>query len=386
MENLVSNERLLNLLQQLIRIKSVNPGLVPSGNGEADIAEWIGSYLADMGLEVKYQELGPARKNVIGVLKGVGGGKSLMLNGHIDTVDTRGMDIDPLDPVYRDGKVYGRGSYDMKGGVAAMIEAVHSVALSGDRLKGDVLVTCVADEEYASAGTEAVVREFSADSAVVCEPTGLDVCVAHKGFAWIKVDVVGKAAHGSLPSEGVDAIMGAAKFLCEVDRYSREILFAKEHPLLGPPSIHGSLIEGGSNLSTYPSHCAVQLERRTIPKETRQSVVDELNAVIAEVKEKDPRFHAVADVFFYRTPFEVAAGEPVVKAVRKALCAELGREPSYCGTAAWLDSSVLQEAGIPTVIVGPDGEGAHSAVEFVDFDSVVKTARTLERVIREIAG
>lgn len=383
---MVSSERLLSLLQGLIRVKSVNPSLVPGGNGESEIARHIGSYMESIGLEVRYQELGHNRTNVIGILKGSGGGKSLMLNGHIDTVTVEGMDIEPLDPVVKDGKVYGRGSFDMKGGVAAMIEAVHAVRLSGVPLRGDVLVACVCDEEYASVGTEAVVREYLTDAAIVCEPSGLDVCVAHKGFAWIRVDVQGKAAHGSLPEEGVDAIVGAGKFLAEVDRYSRDVLPSRSHPMLGAPSIHGSLIEGGSNLSTYPSQCTIQLERRTIPGETRETVVREMDEIVSVLREDDPRFKAVVDVFFYRSPFEVRGDEPVVRAVCDAVRDELGREPECSGTAAWLDSAILCDAGISTVVFGPLGSGGHSAVEYVDFQSVVDTAQALRGAIVRVVG
>lgn len=383
---MVSEERLIGLLKDLVRTKSVNPDLVPGGNGEAEIAQYLGGYMESMGLRVRYQEVAKGRLNAIGVLKGTGGGRSLLLNGHIDTVGIEGMTIDPLEPVLSGGRLYGRGSFDMKGGVAAMVEAVHAIVDSGHPLRGDVIVACVCDEEYASMGTEAVARDYVADAAIVTEPTANKVCVAHKGFAWIKVEVTGKAAHGSLPSEGVDAIMGAGKFLVEVDNYSREVLASKRHPLLGPPSIHASLIEGGSNLSTYPARCVVQLERRTIPGENKETVEKEMERLIEAVKSRDPSFHGDAEVFFYRPSFEVSPSETVVQAVSDALRETLGREPEYVGTHPWLDSAILQGAGIPTVILGPDGAGAHSAVEYVDFPSVVDTARILASAIRRICG
>lgn len=383
---MVSEKRLLELLEDLIRIRSVNPDLVPGGNGEEEIARFIGTYMESMGLSVRYQEVAPGRLNAIGVLKGIDGGRSLMLNGHIDTVGVEGMSIDPLDPVLRDDRVYGRGSFDMKGGVAAMIEAVNAVVDSGISLKGDVVVACVCDEEYASMGTEAVAREYVTDAAIVTEPTACRVCVAHKGFAWVKVEVTGKAAHGSLPSEGVDAIVGAGKFLSRLDLYARETLAAKEHPLLGSPSVHASLIEGGSNLSTYPSRCIVQLERRTVPGESKETVEKEMEIIIQAVREKDPKFQASADVFFTRPPFEVPVEEPVVRAVSEAVGETLGREAEYIGSHPWLDSAILSGAGIPTVIFGPDGYGAHGAVEYVDFPSVVDTARVLFSAISRFAG
>lgn len=383
---MVSEKRLLELLKSLIRVQSVNPDLVLGGSGEERIAGYIGSYMESMGLSVRYQEVAPGRLNAIGVLKGTGGGRSLMLNGHIDTVGIEDMIIDPLDPVLEGNRLYGRGSYDMKGGVAAMIEAVHALVDSGRRLKGDLVVACVCDEEYASMGTQAVVREYVTDAAIVAEPTANRVCVAHKGFAWVKVEVTGKAAHGSLPSEGVDAITGAGKFLSRLDLYAGETLAAKKHPLLGSPSVHASLIEGGSNLSTYPARCVVQLERRTVPGEDRETVEKEMEMIIEAVKEEDPTFQASARVFFDRPPFEVPTQEPVVQAVGQAVREILGREVEYAGSHPWLDSAILAGAGISTVIIGPDGYGAHGAVEYVDFPSVVDTAKVLFSAISKIAG
>lgn len=382
----ISEERTLQLLSDLIRTDSVNPSLVPGGNGEAEIAHRLGDYMQSMGLEVRYQEFLPGRFNLIGILRGAGGGKSLMLNGHIDTVSTAGMDIDPLNPRLEGGKVYGRGSFDMKGGVAAMVEAVVAIARSGRTLRGDVIVTGVGDEEYASAGTEAIVREYKTDAAVNCEPTGLDLVLAHKGFAWMRTTVEGKAAHGSLPWEGVDAITKAARFLVELEKMASEEFPKKTHPLVGSGSVHASLISGGSELSTYPAKCVVELERRTIPGEDRETVVREMEELLGRVSAADPKFTAKNEVFFYRSSFEVSPEEPVVQALRNAYVEVLGKEPAYSGTNPWLDSAILKDAGIPTAVFGPTGAGAHSAVEWVDFRSVVDTARVLCQAIVNFCG
>ncbi|MGE5579976.1 MAG: ArgE/DapE family deacylase [Bacillota bacterium] len=382
----VSDERILQLLSDLIRIDSVNPSLVPGGRGEVEIAHRLGEYMQGIGLEVRYQEFLPGRPNVIGILKGTGGGKSVMLNGHIDTVNTAGMDIDPLYPRFEDGKVYGRGSFDMKGGVAAMVEAVAAIAGSGRRLRGDVIVTGVGDEEYASAGTEAIVREYKADAAINCEPTGLDLVLAHKGFAWMRTTVEGKAAHGSLPWEGVDAITKAARFLVELEKMASEEFPKRTHPLVGSGSVHASLISGGAELSTYPSKCVVELERRTIPGEDRDTVVREMEALLGRISAADPQFRARNEVFFYRPSFEVSPKEPIVQALQKACVEVFGQEPAHSGTSPWLDSAILKDAGIPTAVFGPLGGGAHSAVEWVDFRSVVDTARVLYQAIANFCG
>lgn len=377
----VSKDRLLRLLSDLIKIDSVNPSLVPGGNGEAEIARYLCKYMEGLGLEARYQEFAPGRANAIGILRGTGGGKSLLLNGHIDTVSTGGMTVAPFVPTVEGDKVYGRGSFDMKGGVAAMVEAVDAVRTSGAKLRGDVIVTCVGDEEYASLGTEAVVKEYRADAAINCEPTGLDLVLAHKGFAWIRATVEGKAAHGSLPSEGVDAITKAGELLVAVDEMASTDLARKTHPLVGQASVHASLITGGAELSTYPSSCVVDLERRTIPGEDRETVVREMEDLLKRLESQDPAFKAAVDVFFYRSSFEVSSGEEIVRALRQASIDVLGRIPEYTGTMAWLDSAILKDAGIPTAVFGSGGDGAHSAVEWAGLESVFDCAKVLSSAI-----
>jgi acetylornithine deacetylase len=232
----IDSGELLANLQKLIAIDSVNPSLVPGGKGEREIAGYIGAYLAALGLQVRYQEIAAGRVNVIATLKGEGGGPTLILNGHTDTVGLDKMAISPLDPVYRDGKVYGRGSLDMKGGLAAAIAAVRAVAAAGARLRGDVILACVADEEYASIGTEALVREYTADAAIVCEPSGLGIGIAHKGFAWADIDVHGRAAHGSKPELGIDAIVKAGKVLVGLETLGQKLAPAPTPCSAPPPS------------------------------------------------------------------------------------------------------------------------------------------------------
>ncbi len=383
---MVHEGRLLEFLSDLIRIPSVNPSLVPHGQGELRLARFIGDYLERLGLSVTYQDLGQDRANVIGVLQGTGGGKSLMLNGHIDTVDASDMDIEPFDPVLRDDMLFGRGSYDMKGGVAAMIAAVEAIVRSGTMLRGDVYVACVADEEYASKGTEAVVRDYRTDAAIVCEPTELSIDVAHKGFAWARITFTGVAAHGSLPETGVDAITKAGHFLVALERHAKKDLVSKSHALLGSPSVHASIIGGGKELSTYPARCVLEIERRTIPGEDKAAVLKELSDIIEGFSASDPTFDAEAEVFFYRAPFEADTSVAPVTTLAESCRKVLGREPEYGWSSAWLDSALLLEAGIPTAVFGPAGDGAHSAVEYVRWDSVIKAAEVLKDVVERFCS
>ncbi|MFW9914572.1 MAG: ArgE/DapE family deacylase [Candidatus Thorarchaeota archaeon] len=381
----VNEEELLAFLQELIAIESVNPTLAENGTGEATIAQFVASYLQQIALDVQLQEVAPNRANVVSILQGAGEGKSLILNGHLDTVSLSGMEA-PLKAEFKDGKVFGRGSLDMKGGVAAMVMALKYLVENEITLQGDVLLTLVADEEYASIGTEAIVKKYAADAAIVCEPTDLAVVIAHKGFAWIKVEVYGKAAHGSLPSRGVDAIMNAGKFLTELDRFEKTDLAKKNHPLVGSATVHASLISGGIELSTYPDYCKIELERRTIPGENRETVSEEIKRIIDEMHAKDPQFNASFEVFFYRPALEVSKEELIVQSVDKARSTILREKSFFQGMSGWLDSAILSSAGIPTVIVGPSGNGAHSAVEFVEFESVVKTTKILIATIMDFCG
>ena len=377
----IDEKKLLKILGEIISINSVNPILSENGKGEGNIADYIGKYLKEIGVKVEYQEITKDRKNVIGILEGYGNGKTLMVNGHMDTVGIKGMEIEPLHPKYENGRVYGRGSMDMKGGLAAMIIAAETIMNSGIELKGNVIFAFVVDEEYKSKGTETLIKEYDADGAIVCEPTDLKISIAHKGFAWIKVGVFGKAAHGSRPLEGIDAIIKAGKFLSELENYEKEILFKKNHELLGKPSIHASKIYGGKELSTYPDYCRIELERRTLPGEDEKTVDKELKDLIEKISRKDKNFKAELEIFFARSPFEVDKSELIVNSLAKAYEKILGRKPESSGLSFWTDGAILKEADIPTVIFGPSGEGLHSAIEYVDFKSVVYTAQILIETI-----
>ncbi len=376
----VDEQQLLALLQGMIRINSVNPYLDPEGNGERELAGYIGSVLEGMGLEVSYQELTDKAVNVIGILRGSGNGQSLLLNGHMDTVSSRNMSIEPLQPTFADGKVYGRGSCDMKGSLAAMIAAVQAIQQAGVALDGDVILTFVADEEYKSIGTEHLVKTLKADAAIVCEPSDLDMVVTHKGFAWVKVELFGKEANGSRPHEGVDAIVKAGKFLVELERLSAR-LREKQHPILGSPSVHASLISGGTELSTYPDYCAVEIERRTIPGETVADVEREMQEMLGKLASEDEQFRAEYEIFFVREPYEIDPGEPIAQALREAYVQRFQTAPRISGFSGWADSALIHGAGIPTVIFGPHGAGLHGAVEYVEWSSLVQMTHVLANTI-----
>jgi acetylornithine deacetylase len=337
-------DELQKLICSLVEIESVNPDLVPGGSGEGAIAKFVGAWLRDAGLEVTLIEDAVGRPSVVGVLRGSGGGRSLMLNAHMDTVGIGG-NADGLSPRVEAGRVYGRGAYDMKASLAAIMLTARRAVTA--RLRGDLVVCAVADEEVASVGTASVLSKFSADYGLVTEPTELRLCLAHKGFVWLEVETTGVAAHGSRADIGVDAISAMGPVLTRIQDLQNRLRVSPRHPLLGSGSIHASLISGGQEMSTYPPRCTLMVERRTIPGE--------------DISGEIPGARVVLE----RPPSEVAVEHPLALAV-----AEAAGSPEVIGVAYWMDMALMNAAGIPTVCFGPAGEGAHADVEWVDLASV----------------
>lgn len=374
----------LALTEALVRIDSRNPLLVPGGPGEAACAELLAEVLRRWGFDVTLHETAPGRPNVIARI-GRSGGRTLMFNGHLDVVGTDGMVHAPFDPVIRDGKLYGRGSCDMKAGVAAMCAAAWRAAQSP--LDGELLIAAVTDEEYESLGTRALVASgVRADAAVVTEPTRLAINPAHRGFVWHEVRFAGRAAHGSRYDIGVDAIRHAALVLAELDRIDREELPTRTHPLLGRASLHASTISGGTGWSTYPESCTLQLERRTIPGETVDAVRAELERAIAVAARVDARLHATITGGGAQGPSDVSPEAPIVRALAAALTAG-GHPATVEGMSAWTDCAILNEAGIPAVCFGPgDISLAHAAEEYVPVQDLVVATDVLTHTARAWCG
>ena len=372
----IDREYLQETLVRLVQINSVNPTLVPGAPGEREIAGFIRGSLAAMNLTTAIFEPEPGRLSVVGTLKGSGGGRSLMLNAHCDTVDVAGMP-EPFSGAIRDGKLYGRGAFDMKGSLAACMAAAKALVDSKAQLRGDVLVAAVADEEYGSLGTSDLIRHIKVDGAIVTEPTTLNVCLAHKGYLWIEVEITGRAAHGSKFDLGVDANMKMGAFLNQLANLERELRARPPHPLVGPPSLHAAMLNGGSGLSTYAAQSIVKIERRTIPGETEVQAVGEIQSIVDSLSESDRDFHGTIRAFFVRDPFEVTPSAAIVQSVDAAAKKVLGRRPAHIGDTPWMDSRLLQAAGVETVVFGATGAGAHADIEWVDLESVVKLSEIL---------
>jgi acetylornithine deacetylase len=354
-------DELAQLTARLVEFDSVNPALVPGGGGEHGIALYVADWCAARGLEVEL--VGVERTSVIARRRGSGGGRSLLLNGHLDTVGVAGVDA-PFEPRIEDGRLYGRGAFDMKGAVAALLLA----AAEAPELRGDIVVTAVADEELASVGTEAVLEHITADAALVAEPTDLRVAVAHRGFVGFEIETAGVAAHGSRPDLGVDAIAKMGPILVALEQLERRLQQGRRHPLAGTGSVHASLIEGGQELSSFPARCRLVGERRTIPGETVEQVERELRALAGEAT-----FRLIAA----REPYETPVEHPFVELVVRA---SGGQEP--VGAPFWTDAALIAAAGIPAILYGPAGEGAHAEEEWVDLASLVR----LRDVVLQVAG
>ncbi|HEY3368353.1 MAG TPA: ArgE/DapE family deacylase [Symbiobacteriaceae bacterium] len=371
MASILAADAILNLLQSLIAIPSVNPTLAPEeATGEAAIAAFTAAWLNEHGVTARVEEVAPGRHNVYAEV-GEGGGPTLCLCAHLDTVGTAGMTIPPFEPRVAGSRVYGRGSYDMKGGLAAVMAAAAEMAASGS-LKGKLILALVADEEYASLGADHFVRHHPADACILTEASEYKLILGHKGFVWAEITTRGHAAHGSRWDLGVSAIGKMGRIIAALEAFDRDVLRTRVHPLVGPASMHCALIQGGAGISTYAESCTLKVERRTLPGEDPAQVARELAAVIHTAGEE-----AEVNCYFDRPPLLCGRDEPVVQHVRTAVEAITGSVPEVGGVGYWMDAAIFAAAGIPAINYGPTGAGAHEAVEWVDLDSVVTVARVL---------
>ena len=370
------------LLADLVSANSVNPSLVPGAPGEAAVAEVAAHALRAGGLDVVVQEAAPGRPNVIGVLDGRASGPAIMLCGHLDTVGVEGM-TDPFTPRVDGGRLYGRGAQDMKGGVAAMIAA--AAALAPTWTRGRLIVACVADEEYESLGAETLVTAWTADAAIVTEPTDLTLAVGHKGFAWLEIVTHGRAAHGSRPREGRDAIVDMARVLLALEAHDRALQARAPSEYQGTASLHASIIGGGRELSVYPDRCVLQMERRTVSGEDDGVVLAEVNALLDTLLAADALFRGDVRLMTSRPPYRLSPSAPLPTALAAAL-ASRGLPAGPVGMSFWTDAAILAGAGIPSVLFGPGGAGLHSVEEYVNLADVDVCRDVLVETVRLISS
>ena len=401
----IDKQRTWKLLEELVAIDSVNPTLVPGASGEQRASEHVRDFLRANGIAAELEEAAPGRPNVIArippfaknapflrqgkqdVAPSKDGSKKagVLIVAHIDTVGAGDM-REPFTPRVRDGKMYGRGALDIKSGVAAMCAAAVEIVREGARLARPLMIASVVDEEFNSIGTEAFLRRHTAEAAIVLEPTDLKLVIAHKGYAWFEIVTHGRAAHGSLPAEGRDAIRMMGRVLVALDELETRLASRAPHARLGNASLHASLIAGGQELSSYPAECRLQIERRMLPGETEQSVQAELREMLADLESHDAEFRAtLRGGLGARPAYEIREDSPLVQRTQKIVAHACGA-CELSGMAAWTDTALLAAAGIPGVVFGPTGRGLHGAEEYVELDSVGQCADTLRELILEFCN
>ncbi|MGE0590072.1 MAG: ArgE/DapE family deacylase [Cyclobacteriaceae bacterium] len=361
-------------LQDLVRINSVNPFLEPFGKGEREIGNYIHTCLLSLGFDSKIIDLGKNQVNVVGRWRGTGNGKTLAMNAHMDTVGVEGMS-EPFAARIEGNKLFGRGAYDMKGSIAAILGVAKEFAANKPSITGDLILTFVADEEYESIGTQELLKNFKADACIVTEPTDLTICLGHRGFGVYEITTFGKVAHGGLHREGVDANMMMGRVLHALDKLSLDLSKTKTNPLCGEASLHVPIIKGGQSLFIYSGECKINVERRTIPGESKDGVHAELQQILDHLSNEDSKFSASLKNLIWRNPYEVKPDSSIVKSLQRQMPTNSAND--FIGHTWWEDSGLFGEAGIETVIIGPRGGGIHQAIEWVELDSVVELSRIL---------
>jgi acetylornithine deacetylase len=371
----------IRLLRDLVAINSINPTLVPGAPGESAVADAIALEMRRIGLDVSVDEIAPGRPNVVGVLEGRRPGPALMFCGHTDTVGVIGM-ADPFTPVERNGRLYGRGAQDMKSGVAAMIDAARIVA--GEGLDaGRLVLAAVVDEEHSSIGADGLVKAWTADAAIVTEPTDLGIVVGHKGFAWVEIEIEGRAAHGSRPAEGQDAIFRLGRVIARLEALDRTLQSRSPHPVVGTGSLHASGIEGGHEWSSYPDRAVLQMERRILPGESERCALEEAQQILRDLAGEDATFRGSARPVFSRPAYELSTDHALPGAVAAAVARITGIRPRIGGASFWTDAAILGQSGIPAVLFGPGGAGLHSTEEYVNVADVVVCRDALAECVRQ---
>ncbi|KAB8072371.1 hypothetical protein BDV29DRAFT_158637 [Aspergillus leporis] len=375
------------LTQILTRIDSSNVTLSATpGAGETQIADYLAAWLDHRGIENHRIETVAGRPSIVGVIRGSGGGKSLMLNGHIDTVSLNSYEHEPLSGhiIEKDGRpvIFGRGALDMKSGLAAEMAAIASIKSRNVPLRGDVIFAAVSDEEDASQGTQDLIAAgWRADGAVIPEPTNRVLITAHKGFIWVEVDILGTAAHGSDPASGVDSILQAGWFLAALEVYQRRLPVDE---IIGPASLHCGLINGGEEPSSYPAKCTVTVEFRTIPVQTDESILHDMKSLLATIAKDKPGFrYAEPRVTLSRPSQKLPVEHPLVQQTAAIATDIYGYHPSIESMAIWCDAALLGAVGIPTIVIGQAGQGLHAKEEWVDVGSIKETEQIFVRLIAD---
>ncbi len=371
-------ENIIHILCALVGINSINPTLA-NGPGEEEISAFVADYLKKRGLTPEIQNVRDGRSNVVALVPGARHDRPLLLNAHLDTVGVEGMD-DPFTLRREDDRLYGRGAYDMKGSIAVML--LLAEYFTQHKPPVDVLLTFVADEEDKSTGMEYFLKNWLPTisgyplGGIFLEPTEEQIGVSHKGFIWYEIEVMGKEAHGSLPDGGIDAILPLRAALDELSRIQSELKGVSPDPRLGHASLHAGTIEGGTALSVIPSRSRIQWERRTLPRESHGGLKTELDRVVQAVRRIPGNHKVQGREIFERPPYEIPTQTAIVKNLRN-----VSPRSRLVGFSFWADSALAGAAGIPALLYGPVGHGAHARDEWVSLRSLTHVYEVLRRLI-----
>jgi acetylornithine deacetylase len=379
----VTRTDVIELLSALVELDSVTPWLIPDGKGEGQIAQFIADWLtaAGTGADIEIVEVEPGRPNLLARLRGTGDGPTLCINAHADTVGYANWPAEALRPRLDGDRLYGLGSADDKAGCAAGMLAMAAIAKSGARLRGDLLLACVADEEGCSIGSQHLVQMgLDIDAAIVIEPQPTEELVTeHQGFGWIDVITHGVPAHGCVPEIGVDAIVHMAEVITRLHKLDNAVFVPGASAMNGRTVFHTGTISGGTDYATYPGRAVLGIEIGTQPGEHLSDRVAEIEAIFAEVAKTEPGFRGEVNVHLDREPFQARGHEHLQEILTEAMTHVLGRPPKVTGMNGWTDAALLQAAGIPTVLIGSAGGNYHAPDEWASISELVKLCAIVER-------
>jgi acetylornithine deacetylase/succinyl-diaminopimelate desuccinylase family protein len=370
---------LTGILADLVSIPSVNPmGRAGAGAafGEAGVADYVASFLRHCGVDAELQEVMPGRPNVIGVLD-AGAPATLLLEAHLDTVRVDTMTIPPFTPVIREGKLHGRGACDTKGSLAAFLHAVCTAATAGGRRRWNIVFVAATDEEYQFSGARhAVAHGLKADMGIAGEPTGLAIVRAHKGVTRWKITTAGLAAHSAYPDRGDNAIYTMGHVITRLEGYAEGLEIGPAHPVLGRPSFSVGVIGGGEAVNIVPDRCVIEVDRRTLPGESTERILEDVRRVLGEVPGwtfEPPH----VDVRGMDVPEESPVVGHLSAAIRE-ITGSVRIETAHYAT----DAGMYNAAGIPTVVFGPgDIARAHTADEWIELESVYNASSIIRRLV-----
>ncbi|QWU15571.1 succinyl-diaminopimelate desuccinylase [Paenibacillus sophorae] len=382
-EPVIRPERTVEILADLIRFQSVNP----SGT-EGEAADYVAKIMREAGCEVELQEIEPGRPNVIARLKGTGGGKTIILNTHMDVVPAgEGWSSDPFTMLRKGDRVYGRGVMDAKGPLAAMMAAVEAIAASGAQLPGDIVLAAVVDEEAASLGARRLPDDLHGDLAVIGEATDGKLAIAHRGSIRPVLAAEGVSAHSSTPHLGVNAVSLMARTLVALEDFAEQELTKRLHPLTGQSTLSVTVINGGIKESMIPDRCEALIDRRLIPGEAEDDALREIEQIIAGLPALDGRVRIDRLVPTTGVASETRPDHPMVELASAAIERVYGHKPELTGLTANCDMTHFVKRGIPSVIYGPgDFSVAHKIDEWVTLSELENATRVYASIAVEVAG